>query len=107
RPLASHASYVTTVALAGKLLVSGGYDGHLIWWDIDGPGEVRNVEAHAKWIRRVAVSPDGSQVASVADDMVCRLWDPATGKLIRELRGHDEKTPHHFPSMLYACTFSP
>ena len=39
--------------------------------------------------------------------MVCRLWDAATGKLLHELRGHEEKTPHHFPSMLYACAFSP
>ena len=39
--------------------------------------------------------------------MVCRLWDAATGKMRHELRGHEEKTPHHFPSMLYACTFSP
>src|SRR5881275_1492625 len=39
--------------------------------------------------------------------MVCRLWDVATGKKLTELRGHQEMTPHHFPSMLYAVTFSP
>src|SRR4029077_378060 len=55
----------------------------------------------------IAVSPDGKTVASVADDMVCRLWEPATGKMVRELRGHTEKTPHHFLSMLYACAFTP
>jgi WD40 repeat protein len=107
KPLASHASYVTSVALAGKLLVSGAYDGRLIWWDVDQGSEVRSVEAHTKWIRHVAASPDGTVVASVADDMVCRLWDAASGKPVRELRGHEEKTPHHYPSMLYACTFSP
>ena len=26
--------------------------------------------------------------------------------MIHELRGHKEQTPHHFPSMLYACAFS-
>lgn len=107
KELGSHDSYVTGVALAGPSLVSGGYDGKLIWWDIEQRTKVRSVDAHSKWIRRVVASPDGKLVASVADDMVCKLWDAESGKLVRELRGHKEKTPHHFPSMLYACAFSP
>ncbi len=39
--------------------------------------------------------------------MVCRLWDPKSGEKRLELRGHEAITPHHFPSMLYACAFSP
>ncbi len=39
--------------------------------------------------------------------MVCRLWDAAGGKLLHELRGHQERTPNHFPSMLFVCAFSP
>jgi WD40 repeat protein len=107
RELAGHKSYVTGLSLAGKTLVSGSYDGRLIWWDTDKGTPIRAVEAHGKWIRRVVATPDGKTIASVADDMVCRLWDAATGKALRELRGHKEKTPHHFPSMLYACAFSP
>jgi WD40 repeat protein len=42
----------------------------------------------------------------VADDMVCRLWEAASGKLVHELKGHAEVTPHHFPSMLYGLGFS-
>jgi WD40 repeat protein len=38
--------------------------------------------------------------------MVCRLWDAATGEKKQELRGHAEKTPTHFSSMLYVCTYS-
>ena len=45
--------------------------------------------------------------ASVADDMVCRVWDAESGRMIHELRGHDELTPTHFPSMLFACAISP
>lgn len=106
KPLGEHQSWVTGLALAGKTAVSGGYDGRLIWWDIDARKPIRSVEAHTKWIRKVAVSPDGKVIASVADDMVCRLWDAADGKLIRELRGHQEQTPTHYPSMLFVCTFS-
>lgn len=102
-----HQSYVTSLALAGRLAVSGGYDGRLIWWNVDWGDRVRAVEAHSKWVRDVAASPDGSLIASVADDMVCRVWDAETGARRHELRGHAAETPHHFPSMLYACAFSP
>jgi WD40 repeat protein len=107
KALGEHQSYVTGLVLAGKTAVSGSYDGRLIWWDIEARKQIRTVEAHTKWIRKVAVSPDGKRIASVADDMVCRLWDAASGKLVHELRGHQADTPHHFPSMLFVCTFSP
>jgi WD40 repeat protein len=106
KELGAHQSYVTGVALAGKQLVSGGYDGKLIWWDTEKRAQVRSVDAHSKWIRKVIVSPDGKTIASVADDMVCRLWKAESGEKLHELRGHKEKTPHHFPSMLFVCTFS-
>ncbi|MBX9584673.1 MAG: hypothetical protein K2X87_30590 [Gemmataceae bacterium] len=106
KELHAHGSYVTGVALAGKHLVSGGYDRKLVWWDTEAGEVVRTVDAHAKWVRKVVASPDGSLVASVADDMACKLWDAETGKLVRDLRGHKEQTPHDFPSMLYAAAFS-
>ncbi len=107
KELGRHASYVTGLALAGTTLVSGGYDGRLIWWNIESRSKVREVDAHRKWIRAVAAAPNGTVVASVADDMVCRLWDVESGRLIHELRGHEELTPTHFPSMLFACAISP
>jgi WD40 repeat protein len=107
KEIATHGSYVTGLVLAGKTVISGGYDGRLIWWDIESREQIRAVAAHTKWIRKVAISPDGKTIASVGDDMVCRLWDATDGKLLRELRGHAEQTPHHFPSMLFVCTFAP
>src|SRR5437660_5450156 len=77
RELANHGRYVTSVRLAGQTVISGGYDGHLIWWDLERGREVRNSEAHSRWIRMLAVSPDGTKLASVGDDMVCRLWNIA------------------------------
>ncbi len=106
KELAGHGSYVTGLVLAGESLVSGGYDGKLIWWNAETGEQTRTVDAHQKWIRRMNLTPDGNTVVSVADDMVCRLWEASSGKLIRELRGHEERTPHHFPSMLFCCTVS-
>jgi WD40 repeat protein len=106
KELGRHDSYVTSLALARASLVSGGYDGKLIWWNIESGSQVRRIDAHGKWIRCVRSSPDGTSLASVADDMVCRIWDVASGRMIHELRGHAEKTAHDFSSMLYACAFS-
>jgi WD40 repeat protein len=107
KTLAEHGRYVTCVRLAGNNVISGGYDGRLIWWDLAQGRVIRTVDnAHARPVRQLAVSPDGTKLASVADDMVCRLWDIATGAKVRELRGHAEQTPQHFVSMLYCCTFS-
>ncbi|MGZ8901902.1 MAG: WD40 repeat domain-containing protein, partial [Limisphaerales bacterium] len=36
----------------------------------------------------VAISPDGSMVASAGDDRIIRLWNSRTGELIRSLEGH-------------------
>ena len=101
-----HTSYVTGVALAGRFLVSGSYDGDLIWWDRDSGELVGRVAAHSRGVRRVISSPDGRYVISVADDMRCRIWDVERARLVRDLHGHEQVTPHHFPSMLYACAVS-
>jgi WD40 repeat protein len=104
---AGHVSYVSGLVLAGKQPVSAGSDRKMAWWDAATRRPVRAVEnAHGKWIRQLAVSPDGKTIASAGDDMVCRLWDAEAGKVIHELRGHPEKTRHHFRSKLFACTFS-
>ena len=106
KELYAHESYVTGVALAGDTLVSGSYDGKLTWFDTEDEEKIRTHDAHAKWIRKVIASPDGTLVASIADDMACKLWDAKTGKVVHELRGHKEKTPNDFNSMLYAVAFS-
>ncbi len=102
--------YVTGLALAAgnRRLVSGAYDRQLIWWDTETGKSIHRVEnAHAKWIRKVVASPDGQLIASVADDMVCRLWNAGSGEPVAELRGHRIETPQYYPSMLFTCAFSP
>lgn len=105
--LANHGRYVTSVRLHGNTVVSAGYDGKILWWDLEGNRLARTTDnAHSRWIRHLAFSPDGSKLASVGDDMVCRIWNAQTGERIRELRGHQQQTPSHFSSMLYVCCFS-
>lgn len=104
---ANHGRYVHAVRSQGNIAVSGGYDNKLIWWDLEKKEVIRTVDAHTRPVRQLAISPDGTKLASVGDDMVCRLWNLQTGQKIHELKGHAERTPTHFISMLYAVTFSP
>jgi WD40 repeat protein len=105
-PWAGHSSFVTGIAVSGDLVISGSYDCKLLWRKLDGQIVQAVENAHSRWIRKVVASPDSRLVASVGEDMVCRLWEAPTGKLLCELRGHEEQTPNHFPSMLYTCAFS-
>lgn len=105
--LPGHESYVTGVALAGNIVVSGAYDGRLIWWNRESFAQVRSVAAHARWIRGVTASCDGRLVVSVADDMLCKVWNVESGELVQVLAGHQPQTPQHYPSMLFVSAFSP
>jgi len=107
-PLAEegHHSYVTGAALAGEMLITGGYDKQLIWWNTVDNSVVRKVPAHELWIRNVIAAPGGEYVISVADDMQAHLWSVSDGRKIKTLSGHDSQTPHHYPSMLYAVAIS-
>ena len=84
----------------GKTVVTGGYDGRLIFSPIEGALKpTRTIEAHDGWIRAVAASPDGATVASVGNDLKVKLWNVADGKLIREMSGHE--------SHIYNVAFHP
>ena|SRR5579872_3947221 len=106
RELGGHESYVTGVAHAANFIVTGAYDGKLIWWNAQTGEQVRKVDAHAKWIRGVTASRDGRYVSSVSDDMLSKVWNAQTGELAHVLAGHQLQTPNHYPSMLFASAFS-
>src|SRR5262249_29880487 len=67
----------------------------------------RTVEAHQGWIRDVVAVPDGSRVVSAGDDMVVRVWETATGRLVHTLQGHARLTPQGHVTALYAVAISP
>jgi len=90
--LAGHDSWVRALAFhptAGQL-ISGGYDGRLIWWETAAaaPAPLRTVDAHAGWVRAVAASADGSRIATCGNDNLVKLWDAADGSLVDVLEGH-------------------
>lgn len=82
-------------------LVSADYHGKLIWWQGDdaNPKPLRTVQAHDGWARAVAVSPDGTTLASCGNDHFVKLWKATDGTAIATLEGHN--------SHVYNLAFSP
>lgn len=66
------------------VLVSGGDDGRVKRWGADAKPIPPEMVSGAVPIRSIAVSPDGKMLAAGSSDGSVRLWDAATGALIRE-----------------------
>ena len=73
-------------SLDGTLLVSGGTDGQLYWWDIERETSPVGVPAHEGWVHSIRVSPDGGMVASSGEDGAIQLWDLPSRRHLGTLR---------------------
>jgi WD40 repeat protein len=89
------------------VVISGGYDGALVWCDVETGKVIRRVAAHDGWLRRLRPLPGGERLVTVGDDMLAKLWETQSGKLIRVFEGHARKTPQNFVTALYAVAASP
>ncbi|HEX4148328.1 MAG TPA: c-type cytochrome domain-containing protein, partial [Pirellulales bacterium] len=89
RYLEGHAKPVTALAAMhknpGQLLSAAG-DGQVILWDIASGKQARQFQ-HAGPVAAVAVRRDDQRIATAGLDKITKLWNPADGKLIAELRG--------------------
>lgn len=100
---AVHDSWVRGLGFlnSGKTLVTGGFDGRLMWWDAlaaKPTQPAKRVEAHQGWIRYVDVNADGKLIASCGNDNLAKLWDDS-GKAVHTFSGHD--------SNVYSVMFHP
>lgn len=101
RNFAGHTSIVTQVVFShdGKWVLSGSFDKTARIWDTATGREIHRLEGHERGVVGVAFGPDGKYVATsctgefknqqpvpVENDV--RLWDTATGKEVRRLKGH-------------------
>ena len=102
-----HDNYISAALFKNGTLISASYDQRIVWTNAKSGEVIRRVKAHDNWIRDLVVLPDGKHLASVADDMLVKLWDAETGELVRTLDGHAKLTPQGYTTALYAVAASP
>jgi WD40 repeat protein len=66
-------------APAGDVLVTGSSSGSIRLWRVADQTLIRTLGSELAPIRRIALSPDGAQLASAHDDGTVHLWDTASG----------------------------
>jgi WD40 repeat protein len=110
-----HSSFASGCVLLpdGKTLISGGYDGALLWHDTASGRSWRRVPAHQFWSWQLALSPDGSRVASTTGQYLPGGWkyEPApetepSVKVFDTYSGDLVAAFEHVPPV-QSCAFSP
>jgi WD40 repeat protein len=79
-----------TIASGEGYMGSGGLDAHIHIWDAAEGKLMRKWPAHLPGVYGLAFPPDGRILASAGGDNRARLWDPATGKRLLQMRSHTQ-----------------
>ena len=110
-----HLSYASGCVLLpdGHTVISGGYDGMLLWHDVKTRRCWRRIEAHRFWNWQLALSSDGRFLATTTGQYLPGGWkyEPAVEsehsvKVYDTLSGDRVAAFSHTPPVL-SCAFSP
>jgi WD40 repeat protein len=102
RKFQGHTKDVRSVAISpdGNQLISGSFDGTMRLWDLHTGKEIRRFDGPGHFVEAVRFTPDGKRAvcsygprvieAVYDEDPRCslRLWDLATGKELKQFKGH-------------------
>lgn len=80
-------SFITKPAASPDVLAAGTWAGRALMWDAMGGTLLFNL-SHPGNTHSVAWSPDGTRIASGANDNAVKIWNANSGALIKTLAGH-------------------
>jgi WD40 repeat protein/tRNA A-37 threonylcarbamoyl transferase component Bud32 len=74
----------------GRLVLAGGSmtAAFVELWDVEKRAAVTRFEGHSRPVYALALSPDGSRLATGGGDRTVKVWDTATGQELLTLVGH-------------------
>ncbi|XP_029054009.1 prolactin regulatory element-binding protein [Osmia bicornis bicornis] len=76
---------IVRISLNGKLMATGGTDGHVRLWKFPQLHKLHDLDVHSKEIDDIDFSPDGALIASIAKDGKTILWNVNNGLKLKEL----------------------
>ncbi len=97
RPVTTAIVLPSSYTQSGKMtIVAGDGNGDLIFWKVEPKSEAefiesyevvdfRKVRAHSGKVADLVLNADGTLMASGGEDGIVKLWDPSTGKLLRNV----------------------
>lgn len=84
-------AFQIAVSPDGRTLYAGGWGEVITVWDIATGGKLRSFDEESRVVNRMALSPDGSLLASAATfNEPILLWNSSTGRLLRSFSGHTD-----------------
>jgi WD40 repeat protein len=85
-------------AADGKTLITSGYDGKIILWNVAEKKPAQTIEKKG-WIRRIALSPDGKNFAAGMEDGNVILFETEGPKELKTFKAHE--------AAVYDVSYSP
>src|SRR5262249_54903707 len=87
-----------TAPAAAPVLATACYDGKVRMWDVvKGGNAIREINAHVTpnetAVFGLAWSPDGKELAGGGIAGRVKIWDAASGNLVREIKGVNDREP--------------
>jgi WD40 repeat protein len=101
--LSGHRHYVRQVAFGPETLVSVSQDGTARVWSLP-QGECVRVIEHGQDAMSLAVSPDGSRLATTTVNSSLLLWDLNSGEQVARLYGNERKVLNVLPGIYLGGT---
>jgi WD40 repeat protein len=98
----AHGTNIWSLAVSGdgKTLVTSGYDGKVIVWDLEKRAPRATLDKHKGWVRATAVSRDGKNLATGGEDGTVIVWSlEGDVKDVKSLKANE--------TAVYSLAFSP
>ena len=86
-PLRGHSDQVAQVAFFpnGKRMVSGSWDGDVIFWDVATQRQQHVLKSGPRSVQSLRISKDGATLITAGLDGIARVWSTSSYKMLREL----------------------